>query len=68
MQLHLLLRYLDSNIPIVLFDVQGIEISASLGKDSIDKDLYDCNILSIEMGKLQTFNQVKPALYIMLEK
>lgn len=50
MQLHQLLRFCVFDIPILLFDINGIEICKVRSKTDIHVDLYEYDILEINIG------------------
>ena len=67
MQLHQLLRILNIGTPIVLFDIQGIEICRVPSKDFIHVDLYEYPILEISTGFIDLHKE-RYGLFITIQK
>lgn len=57
MQLHQLLRFVNKKVPIVILDVEGIEICRVQSKDDIHVDLYEYHLLEIAVGLMVGNNQ-----------
>lgn len=49
MQLHQLLRFIQNNTAIIIFDIQGIEICKVEDKSKINVDLYEYGVYSIKI-------------------
>lgn len=67
MQLHQLLRFITYGTPILLFDVQGVEICKVASKDDINIDLYEYLILDISVG-IVDFRRNLHGMYITIQK
>ena len=57
MQLHQLLRIVDSNIPIILFDLDFRILEEVESKDKLDIKYYEEDIYKITVNFKDTFNQ-----------
>lgn len=71
MELHQLLRVLDENIPIILFDLNGNKLFATATKKAIHVDFYEYRIYEIKFGNYisnEFWNSIQTGLYITLEK
>jgi hypothetical protein len=67
MQLHQLLRFVTLGTPILLFDIQGIEICKVSSKEYIHVDLYEYSILDIGTGFMD-FHNKRYGLIITIQK
>lgn len=67
MQLYQLLRYIHLGTPIVIFDIQGIEIIKVRDKTLLPIDLYEYTLLDMCLGYFDE-NNSKIGLYITIEK
>lgn len=62
MQLHQLLRYISSGTPILIFDIEGVEICNVYDKEDINVDLYEYIIF--EVGIVNFFGDTKLTITI----
>lgn len=67
MQLHQFLRYIHDAVPIMIFNLKDICISSVRDKTNIDIDLYEYDILDINIGP-SNLKGCNSAIYITLEK
>lgn len=67
MQLHQFLRFCVSGIPIILFDIAGIEICKVYTKEDIHVDLYEYPILELNVGFVDLYHHTY-GLMITLQK
>lgn len=67
MQLHQFLRYIHDAVPIMIFNLKDICISSVTDKTNIDIDLYEYDILDINIGP-SNLKGCNSAIYITLEK
>lgn len=67
MQLHQLLRFISINTAIILFDIQGIEISRVASKYDISIDFYEYPVLEISCGPSYLNNSLH-SIYVTIQK
>ena len=67
MQLHQLLRYTHDNVPLVIFDLKGKQITSVRTKQNIDVNLYEYDVLELALGKSDV-KGCDSAIYITLVK
>lgn len=67
MQLYEFLKYISTECPIVIFDVEGIKIASVTSKKDLRVDLYEYMILEVAAGKYSEKLPVS-AVYIQLQK
>jgi len=67
MPLHQLLRMVNTNVPIILFDLQQRRLQSIVNKNDINIDLYEEDVFQITCGPFNEHYNMY-ALYIMLRK
>lgn len=67
MQLHQLLRVVNLNVPIIIFDLQQRRLQSVINKDDININLYEEDVFQITCGPFNEYHDIH-ALYIMLRK
>lgn len=67
MQLHQFLRFLSFGTPIIIFDIQGIEICKVQSKDEIDLELYEYPVMEISVGAINLYKELH-GLFITIQK
>lgn len=68
MKLHQFLRLLQAYNPVCLFDIAGVGICQVKTKEEIPIDLYDYDILDINIGLVENIVGKRSCLYITIQK
>lgn len=67
MQLHQLLRTIAVNVPIIILDIEGIEICRIKSKTEVPLDLYEYSVMLISLG-IPKNSKCKTYLAILIDK